>query len=36
MVFKKTLFEKFIDFKPSIKLSFVYELLLKLAYNSMK
>lgn len=36
MVFKKTLFEKFGGFKPSIKLSFVYELLLRLTYNSVE
>ena len=34
MVFKKSLFEDFGGFKKSIKLTFVYELLLRLTYNS--
>ena len=36
MVFKKSLFEDFGGFKKSIKLTFVYELLLRLTYNSVK
>lgn len=36
MVFKKGLIEKFGGFKSSIKLSFVYEFLLRLTYNSVK
>jgi hypothetical protein len=36
MVFKKSLIEDFGGFKPSIKLTFVYELLLRLTYNSAK
>jgi hypothetical protein len=36
MVFKKDLFGKFGGFKPSIRLSFVYELLLRLTYNSVE
>jgi len=36
MVFRKSLFEKFGGFKKNIKLSFVYELLLRLTYNSVK
>ena len=35
MVFKKSLFEKYGGFKKSIKLTFVYELLLRLTYNSV-
>lgn len=35
MVFKKSLFEKYGGFKKNIKLSFVYELLLRLTYNSV-
>jgi GT2 family glycosyltransferase len=34
-VFKKKLFEDFGGFKPSIKLTFVYELLLRLTHNSV-
>ena len=34
MVFKKSLFEDFGGFKKTIKLTFVYELLLRLTYNS--
>jgi glycosyltransferase involved in cell wall biosynthesis len=34
-VFKKSVFEDFGGFKPSIKLTFVYELLLRLSYNSV-
>jgi len=34
MVFKKSLFEDFGGFKKSMKLTFVYELLLRLTYNS--
>tara|TARA_R110000822_G_scaffold9758_1_gene37509 strand:+ start:301 stop:1131 length:831 start_codon:yes stop_codon:yes gene_type:complete len=36
MVFKKSLFEDFGGFKSSIKLTFVYELLLRLSYNSVE
>ena len=36
MVFDKTLFSDFGGFKPSIRLTFVYELLLRLTYNSAK
>lgn len=36
MVFKKDLFEEFGGFKKSFKLTFVYELLLRLTYNSVK
>lgn len=36
MVFKKSLVEDFGGFKPSIKLTFVYEFLLRLTYNSAK
>lgn len=36
MVFKKSLFSDFGGFKKSIKLTFVYELLLRLTYNSVK
>ena len=36
MVFKKSLFEEFGGFKKSFKLTFVYELLLRLTYNSVK
>lgn len=36
MVFKKSIFSDFGGFKPSIKLTFVYELLLRLTYNSIK
>jgi hypothetical protein len=36
MVFKKSLIEDFGGFKPNIKLTFVYELLLRLTYNSAK
>jgi len=36
MVFKKSLFEKFGGFKGSIKLTFVYELLLRLTHNSVR
>lgn len=36
MVFDKTIFEDFGGFKPKIKLTFVYELLLRLTYNSVK
>ena len=36
MVFKKTIFEDYGGFKKSIKLTFVYELLLRLTYNSVK
>ena len=35
-VVKKELFEDFGGFKKSIKLTFVYELLLRLTYNSMQ
>jgi len=35
MVFKKSLFEKYGGFKKSMKLTFVYELLLRLTYNSV-
>jgi glycosyltransferase involved in cell wall biosynthesis len=34
-VFKKSIFEDFGGFKPSIKLTFIYELLLRLTYNSV-
>jgi len=34
-VIKKSLFEDFGGFKPSIKLTFIYELLLRLTYNSV-
>lgn len=34
-VFKKSLFEDFGGFKPSIKLTFIYEFLLRLTYNSV-
>jgi hypothetical protein len=36
MVFKKSVFEDFGGFKPSIELTFVYELLLRITYNSAK
>ncbi len=36
MVFKKSLFEKFGGFKSSIKLTFVYELLLRMTHNSVR
>lgn len=36
MVFKKSLFDDFGGFKKSMKLTFVYELLLRLTYNSVK
>ena len=36
MVFKKSLFNDFGGFKPSMKLTFVYELLLRLTYNSVE
>jgi hypothetical protein len=36
MVFKKSLFNDYGGFKPSIKLTFVYELLLRLTYNSVQ
>lgn len=36
MVFKKSLIEDFGGFKPSMKLTFVYELLLRLTFNSAK
>jgi len=36
MVFKKSLFDDFGGFKKSIRLTFVYELLLRLTYNSTK
>ena len=36
MVFKKSLVDDFGGFKPSIKLTFVYEFLLRLTYNSAK
>jgi len=36
MVFKKSLVEDFGGFKPSVKLTFVYEFLLRLTYNSAK
>jgi hypothetical protein len=36
MVIKKDTFIDFGGFKPSIKLTFVYELLLRLTYNSVK
>lgn len=36
MVFKKSIISDFGGFKPSIKLTFVYELLLRLTYNSIK
>jgi glycosyltransferase involved in cell wall biosynthesis len=34
-IFKKEIFDDFGGFKPSIKLTFVYELLLRLTYNSV-
>ena len=34
-VFKKSIFDDFGGFKPSIKLTFIYELLLRLTYNSV-
>ena len=36
MVIKKSLYETYGGFKPSMKLTFVYELLLRLTYNSVK
>ena len=36
MVVKKSLFEDYGGFKPSMKLTFVYEFLLRLTYNSVK
>lgn len=36
MVFKKSLFNDYGGFKPSFKLTFVYELLLRLTYNSVE
>jgi hypothetical protein len=36
MVFKKSVYENFGGFKPSIKLTFVYELFLRWTYNSVK
>ena len=36
MVIKKSVLENFGLFKPSIKLTFVYELLLRLTYNSVR
>lgn len=36
MVFKKSLIESFGGFKPTMKLTFVYELLLRLTFNSAK
>ena len=36
MVIKKSVLESFGLFKPSIKLTFVYELLLRLTYNSVR
>jgi hypothetical protein len=36
MVFKKSLIEDFGGFKASVKLTFVYEFLLRLTYNSAK
>lgn len=36
MVIKKTVYEELGGFKPSIKLTFVYEFLLRLTYNSSK
>lgn len=36
MVFKKSLIDDFGGFKPSVKLTFVYEFLLRLTYNSAK
>lgn len=36
MVIKKSFFEDFGGFKPSMKLTFVYELLLRLTYNSAR
>ena len=36
MVFKKSLFEKFGGFKSTLKLTFVYELLLRLTHNSVR
>jgi len=36
MVIKKSTFESIGGFKPSMKLTFVYELLLRLTYNSTK
>jgi len=35
-VFKKEIIEDFGGFKPSIKLTFIYELLLRLTYNSVQ
>jgi hypothetical protein len=35
-VFKKEIVEDFGGFKPSIKLTFIYEFLLRLTYNSLK
>ena len=36
MVFKKSIFDDFGGFKKSFKLTFVYELLLRLTYNSVE
>jgi GT2 family glycosyltransferase len=36
MVIKKSIFQDYGGFKPSIKLTFVYEFLLRLTYNSIK
>jgi hypothetical protein len=36
MVFKKSLFHEYGGFKSSFKLTFVYELLLRLTYNSVE
>ena len=36
MVIKKKVFEEYGKFKPSFKLTFIYELLLRLTYNSVK
>ena len=36
MVFKKSLVENFGGFKPSQKLTFVYEFLLRITYNSAR
>lgn len=36
MVFKKSVFENFGGFKPSIKLTFIYEFLLRMTFNDVK
>lgn len=36
MVFRKNIFEDYGGFKKSMKLTFVYELLLRLTYNTVK